>query len=135
MAVERHLDLARHDKVEGGQLRLVLMQSIGVAQISSAASEAQIAEAIEARLQHTCLTSRLTPRPPIRRADGAMSSRRRRCEPIFSVIAIASSIRPHSAAWNTRPRFRESRRRPVPYPPDAQHRGGANRAVSAGRCV
>ena len=53
MAVERYLDLMRHDKkVEGGQLRLVLMQSIGVAQISSAASEAQIAEAIEARLQH-----------------------------------------------------------------------------------
>lgn len=46
----RYLELMRHDKkVEAGRLRLVLLQGIGKAVMSDAASEVQIARAIEAR--------------------------------------------------------------------------------------
>jgi len=50
LGVARYLELMRHDKkVEAGRLRLVLLQGIGRAVMSDAASEAQIARAIEAR--------------------------------------------------------------------------------------
>lgn len=47
----RYLELMRHDKkVEAGRLRLVLLQGIGQAVVSEAASEADILAAIEGRL-------------------------------------------------------------------------------------
>lgn len=50
MGASRYLELMRHDKkVEGGKLRLVLLKRVGEAVLSDAASEEQIAQAIEAR--------------------------------------------------------------------------------------
>jgi len=51
LPVERYLDLMRHDKkVDDGRLRLVLLESVGRAFISDAASDRQIAAAITARM-------------------------------------------------------------------------------------
>ena len=51
MPVERYLDLMRHDKkVDDGRLRLVLLESVGRAFSSDAASDRQIAAAITARM-------------------------------------------------------------------------------------
>lgn len=48
MGADKYLELMRHDKkVQEGRLRLVLMQGIGKAVVSDAATEAQILEAIE----------------------------------------------------------------------------------------
>jgi 3-dehydroquinate synthase len=50
LGVARYLELMRHDKkVEAGRLRLVLLQGIGDAVMSDAASEVQIARAIDVR--------------------------------------------------------------------------------------
>ena len=50
LGAARYLELMRHDKkVEGGKLRLVLLEGIGRAVIADAASEADIEAAIEAR--------------------------------------------------------------------------------------
>ena len=51
MPVARYLDLMRHDKkVDDGRLRLVLLESVGRAFISDAATDEQIAAAITARM-------------------------------------------------------------------------------------
>ncbi|MBW7901154.1 MAG: 3-dehydroquinate synthase [Rhodocyclaceae bacterium] len=51
LPVDDYLELMRHDKkVEDGRLRLVLLRALGQAVVSDAASEAQIADAIAARL-------------------------------------------------------------------------------------
>ncbi|MCP5268030.1 MAG: 3-dehydroquinate synthase [Zoogloeaceae bacterium] len=51
MPPERYLELMRHDKkVDDGQLRLVLLKSIGKAVITDVATESQISMAITARL-------------------------------------------------------------------------------------
>ena len=51
MDVAHYIELMRHDKkVEDGRLRLVLLQSVGKAVVSDAATEAQIAAAISGRL-------------------------------------------------------------------------------------
>ena len=48
LGAERYLELMRHDKkVQDGRLRLVLLQSVGRAVVSDAASEAQILAAVE----------------------------------------------------------------------------------------
>jgi len=53
MPVERYLDLMRHDKkVDDGQFRLILLESIGKATITGVATEIQIAAAISTRLPH-----------------------------------------------------------------------------------
>lgn len=50
LGAARYIELMRHDKkVEGGKLRLVLLEEIGKAVLSDSASEATIAAAIEAR--------------------------------------------------------------------------------------
>ncbi len=50
LGAERYMELMRHDKkVEEGKLRLVLLKGIGTAVLSEAASEANIAAAIDAR--------------------------------------------------------------------------------------
>lgn len=50
MSVEQYVELMSHDKkVQDGKLRLVLLEGIGKAIVSDAASSAQIAAAIEAR--------------------------------------------------------------------------------------
>lgn len=53
LAVDRYLELMRHDKkVQGGKLRLVLFTALGRAVVSDAAGEAEIARAIAARSSH-----------------------------------------------------------------------------------
>ncbi len=48
LGAERYLELMRHDKkVQDGRLRLVLLQSVGRAVVSDAASETQILAAVE----------------------------------------------------------------------------------------
>jgi 3-dehydroquinate synthase len=50
LGAERYLEYMRHDKkVEDGRLRLVLLEGIGRAVVSDAATEAQIVRAIESR--------------------------------------------------------------------------------------
>lgn len=50
LGADRYLELMRHDKkVEGGKLRLVLLQGIGRAVMTDQADEAEIRAAIEAR--------------------------------------------------------------------------------------
>ena len=50
LGVDRYLELMSHDKkVQDGKLRLVLLREIGKAEVSDAATTAQIAAAIEAR--------------------------------------------------------------------------------------
>ncbi|MBK8524153.1 MAG: 3-dehydroquinate synthase [Betaproteobacteria bacterium] len=51
IAVDRYLELMRHDKkVEDGRLRLVLLKGVGSAIVSDDSSDAQIRVAIESRL-------------------------------------------------------------------------------------
>ena len=59
LGVERYVELMSHDKkVQDGKLRLVLLQGIGKAVVSDAATPEQIAAAIEARC--TCFGGKLT---------------------------------------------------------------------------
>lgn len=53
LGAQRYLDLMRHDKkVLGGRLRLVLLEALGRAVVTDAASDELITQAIEARCEH-----------------------------------------------------------------------------------
>ncbi len=58
LSVERYLELMSHDKkVQGGKLRLVLLERIGKAVVTDVATKDQIAEAIAARCTQTGISS------------------------------------------------------------------------------